>query len=66
MSKYFYLTGLTYKPPKDSFRWDSGKMLQFSSFAFGQPDSQGYEAYLELIWTSAECIMIGIAKRIWM
>lgn len=36
-------TGLTFKPLKELFRWDSGKILQFSSFAFGQPDNQGYE-----------------------
>lgn len=61
MFKYFYLAGLTYKFPKDSFRWDSGESLQFSSFAFRQPDSQGYEGYLELMWNSAECIMNGVA-----
>ncbi|KAM3625921.1 uncharacterized protein V6R79_019824 [Siganus canaliculatus] len=33
--------GLTYKPLKDSFRWDTGEILRFSSFAFGQPDNQG-------------------------
>lgn len=33
--------GLTFKPLKESFRWDSGEILQFSSFAFGQPDNQG-------------------------
>ncbi|KAF3832579.1 hypothetical protein F7725_026244 [Dissostichus mawsoni] len=33
--------GLTYKPLKDSFRWDTGEIPRFSSFAFGQPDNQG-------------------------
>ncbi|KAM4597245.1 LOW QUALITY PROTEIN: C-type lectin domain family 18 member A-like [Fundulus diaphanus] len=34
--------GLTYKLPKDSFHWDTGEILRFSSFAFGQPDNQGF------------------------
>lgn len=37
----FCSTGLTYKPLKDSFRWDTGEITRFSSFAFGQPDNQG-------------------------
>ncbi|XP_043953903.1 C-type lectin domain family 18 member A-like [Gambusia affinis] len=34
--------GLTYKPLRDSFRWDTGELLRFSSSAFGQPDNQGF------------------------
>uniref|UniRef100_A0A3B3B9L0 C-type lectin domain family 18 member A n=1 Tax=Oryzias melastigma TaxID=30732 RepID=A0A3B3B9L0_ORYME len=45
--------GLTYKFPKDSFRWDSGESLQFSSFAFRQPDSQGFGNCVELHAVSA-------------
>ncbi|XP_072321817.1 C-type lectin domain family 18 member A-like isoform X2 [Eucyclogobius newberryi] len=40
--------GLTFRPPKDSFRWDRGDMLTFSSFAFGQPDNQGFGNCVEL------------------
>ncbi|XP_045888785.1 C-type lectin domain family 18 member A-like isoform X1 [Micropterus dolomieu] len=40
--------GLTYKPLKDSFRWDTGEMPRFSSFAFGQPDNQGFGNCVEL------------------
>uniref|UniRef100_A0A087YIT7 C-type lectin domain family 18 member A n=1 Tax=Poecilia formosa TaxID=48698 RepID=A0A087YIT7_POEFO len=40
--------GLTYKPPRDSFRWDTGELLRFSSFAFGQPDNQGFGNCVEL------------------
>ncbi|XP_043382349.1 C-type lectin domain family 18 member C isoform X3 [Chelonia mydas] len=32
--------GLTYKTSKDLFRWDTGAQCSFTSFAFGQPDSQ--------------------------
>lgn len=39
--KCFYSPGLTYKPLKESFRWDTGELPGFSSFAFGQPDNQG-------------------------
>ncbi|KAG7230518.1 hypothetical protein INR49_012231 [Caranx melampygus] len=45
--------GLTYKPLKDSFRWDSGETLRFSSFAFGQPDNQGFGNCVELQASSA-------------
>ncbi|TKS70090.1 C-type lectin domain family 18 member A [Collichthys lucidus] len=40
--------GLTYKPLKDSFRWDTGEIPRFSSFAFGQPDNQGFGNCVEL------------------
>ncbi|KAM9860553.1 C-type lectin domain family 18 member A-like [Aulostomus maculatus] len=40
--------GLTYKPLKDSFRWDTGGIPKFSSFAFGQPDNQGFGNCVEL------------------
>ncbi|KAK7913047.1 hypothetical protein WMY93_013258 [Mugilogobius chulae] len=40
--------GLTFRPPKDSFRWDRGEMLTFSSFAFGQPNNQGFGNCVEL------------------
>ncbi|XP_066541609.1 C-type lectin domain family 18 member C-like [Hoplias malabaricus] len=40
--------GLTYKPLKDSFRWDAGETLSFTSFAFGQPDNQGFGNCVEL------------------
>ncbi|CAG5855119.1 unnamed protein product [Menidia menidia] len=45
--------GLTYKPPTDSFRWDTGENLQFSSFAFGQPDNQRFGNCVELQAQSA-------------
>ncbi|XP_004539432.1 C-type lectin domain family 18 member A isoform X1 [Maylandia zebra] len=40
--------GLTYKPPKDSFRWDTGEIPKYFSFAFGQPDNQGFGNCVEL------------------
>ncbi|CAL8243416.1 unnamed protein product [Lota lota] len=40
--------GLTYKSLKDSFRWDTGEPLVFSSFAFGQPDNQGFGNCVEM------------------
>ncbi|XP_033847788.2 C-type lectin domain family 18 member A-like [Periophthalmus magnuspinnatus] len=40
--------GLTFRPPKDSFRWDRGEMLTFSSFAFGQLNNQGFGNCVEL------------------
>ncbi|KAM6979482.1 C-type lectin domain family 18 member A-like [Aplochiton taeniatus] len=40
--------GLTYKSTKDSFRWDTGETAVFSSFTFGQPDSQGFGNCVEL------------------
>ncbi|XP_041715784.1 C-type lectin domain family 18 member A isoform X2 [Coregonus clupeaformis] len=45
--------GLTYKPLKDSFRWDSGEIPTYSSFAFGQPDNQGFGNCVELQASSA-------------
>ncbi|XP_062327182.1 C-type lectin domain family 18 member A-like [Osmerus eperlanus] len=45
--------GLTYKPGKDSFRWDTGEAATFSSFAFGQPDNQGFGNCVELQASSA-------------
>ncbi|XP_069030225.1 C-type lectin domain family 18 member A-like [Embiotoca jacksoni] len=45
--------GLTYKPPKDLFRWDTGEIPNFSSFAFGQPDNQGFGNCVELQALSA-------------
>ncbi|XP_075966310.1 C-type lectin domain family 18 member A-like [Anarhichas minor] len=45
--------GLTYKPLKDSFRWDTGEIPSFSSFAFGQPDNQGFGNCVELQAASA-------------
>ncbi|KAI9528393.1 C-type lectin domain 18 member A [Dissostichus eleginoides] len=45
--------GLTYKPLKDSFRWDTGEIPRFSSFAFGQPDNQGFGNCVELQASSA-------------
>ncbi|XP_074523031.1 C-type lectin domain family 18 member A-like isoform X1 [Halichoeres trimaculatus] len=45
--------GLTYKPLKDSFRWDTGEITRFSSFAFGQPDNQGFGNCVELQALSA-------------
>ncbi|KAM4631322.1 C-type lectin domain family 18 member A-like [Polymixia lowei] len=45
--------GLTYKPLKDSFRWDTGEIPAFSSFAFGQPDNQGFGNCVELQASSA-------------
>ncbi|XP_054474452.1 C-type lectin domain family 18 member A-like [Anoplopoma fimbria] len=45
--------GLTYKPLKDSFRWDTGEIPGFSSFAFGQPDNQGFGNCVELQASSA-------------
>ncbi|XP_029000305.1 C-type lectin domain family 18 member A-like isoform X2 [Betta splendens] len=45
--------GLTFKPPKESFRWDTGEKPSFSSFAFGQPDNQGFGNCVELQASSA-------------
>ncbi|XP_031313956.1 C-type lectin domain family 18 member C isoform X1 [Camelus dromedarius] len=42
------LTGLTYKMAKDSFRWTTGEHQSFTSFAFGQPDNQGFGNCVEL------------------
>ncbi|TNN87421.1 C-type lectin domain family 18 member A [Liparis tanakae] len=44
---------LTYKPLRDSFRWDTGEIPRFSSFAFGQPDNQGFGNCVELQASSA-------------
>ncbi|XP_043351132.1 C-type lectin domain family 18 member C isoform X2 [Dermochelys coriacea] len=40
--------GLTYKTSKDLFRWDTGAQCSFTSFAFGQPDSQRFGNCVEL------------------
>ncbi|XP_054026254.1 C-type lectin domain family 18 member A-like [Dryobates pubescens] len=40
--------GLTYKPSKASFRWAAGEGSSFTSFAFGQPDSQGFSNCVEM------------------
>ncbi|CAM4541527.1 unnamed protein product [Lepidochelys kempii] len=40
--------GLTYKTSKDLFRWDTGAQFSFTSFAFGQPDSQRFGNCVEL------------------
>ncbi|XP_069724402.1 C-type lectin domain family 18 member A-like [Phaenicophaeus curvirostris] len=40
--------GLTYKTSKASFRWDVGEPSSFSSFAFGQPDNQGFGNCVEM------------------
>uniref|UniRef100_A0A4X2M1Q6 C-type lectin domain family 18 member A n=1 Tax=Vombatus ursinus TaxID=29139 RepID=A0A4X2M1Q6_VOMUR len=40
--------GLTYKTSKDSFRWATGEHHSFTSFAFGQPDNQGFGNCVEL------------------
>ncbi|KAF6288472.1 hypothetical protein mRhiFer1_009183 [Rhinolophus ferrumequinum] len=40
--------GLTYKTTKDSFRWTTGEDQSFTSFAFGQPDNQGFGNCVEL------------------
>ncbi|XP_020819427.1 C-type lectin domain family 18 member A isoform X1 [Phascolarctos cinereus] len=40
--------GLTYKTSKDSFRWATGEHYSFTSFAFGQPDNQGFGNCVEL------------------
>ncbi|XP_004704854.2 C-type lectin domain family 18 member A isoform X2 [Echinops telfairi] len=41
--------GLTYKAAKDSFRWTMGQdQSSFTSFAFGQPDNQGFGNCVEL------------------
>ncbi|XP_045047933.2 C-type lectin domain family 18 member A isoform X3 [Desmodus rotundus] len=40
--------GLTYKTSKDSFRWSTGEHQSFTSFAFGQPDNQGFGNCVEL------------------
>ncbi|KAM9048400.1 C-type lectin domain family 18 member A-like isoform 1-T2 [Megaptera novaeangliae] len=41
-------SGLTYKTAKDSFRWTTGEHQSFTSFAFGQPDNQGFGNCVEL------------------
>ncbi|NWH19400.1 CL18A protein, partial [Grus americana] len=40
--------GLTYKMSKSSFRWDMGEPSSFTSFAFGQPDNQGFGNCVEM------------------
>uniref|UniRef100_A0A8B9ZVH3 C-type lectin domain family 18 member A n=1 Tax=Anas zonorhyncha TaxID=75864 RepID=A0A8B9ZVH3_9AVES len=40
--------GLTYKMSKASFRWDTGEPSTFTSFAFGQPDNQGFGNCVEM------------------
>ncbi|XP_035754700.1 C-type lectin domain family 18 member A [Egretta garzetta] len=40
--------GLTYKTSKASFRWDMGEPSSFTSFAFGQPDNQGFGNCVEM------------------
>ncbi|XP_075621849.1 C-type lectin domain family 18 member A-like isoform X2 [Balearica regulorum gibbericeps] len=40
--------GLTYKMSKSSFRWDVGEPSSFTSFAFGQPDNQGFGNCVEM------------------
>ncbi|XP_059810232.1 C-type lectin domain family 18 member A-like isoform X1 [Hypanus sabinus] len=45
--------GLTYKTSKDSYRWDTGEIPSFYSFAFGQPDNQGFGNCVELQISSA-------------
>ncbi|KAK7800728.1 hypothetical protein U0070_014901, partial [Myodes glareolus] len=40
--------GLTYKASKDSFRWTTGVHQSFTSFAFGQPDNQGFGNCVEM------------------
>ncbi|XP_006755831.1 PREDICTED: C-type lectin domain family 18 member A isoform X1 [Myotis davidii] len=40
--------GLTYKTAKDTFRWNTGEHQSFTSFAFGQPDNQGFGNCVEL------------------
>ncbi|NXP77627.1 CL18A protein, partial [Ramphastos sulfuratus] len=40
--------GLTYKTSKASFRWDVGEASSFTSFAFGQPDNQGFGNCVEM------------------
>ncbi|NXL36753.1 CL18A protein, partial [Glaucidium brasilianum] len=40
--------GLTYKTSKAAFRWDMGELSSFTSFAFGQPDNQGFGNCVEM------------------
>ncbi|NXL62884.1 CL18A protein, partial [Chordeiles acutipennis] len=40
--------GLTYKTSRASFRWDVGEPSSFTSFAFGQPDNQGFGNCVEM------------------
>ncbi|XP_062477199.1 C-type lectin domain family 18 member A-like isoform X1 [Pezoporus occidentalis] len=40
--------GLTYKTSKASFRWNVGEPSSFTSFAFGQPDNQGFGNCVEM------------------
>ncbi|XP_025936735.1 C-type lectin domain family 18 member A-like [Apteryx rowi] len=40
--------GLTYKTSKASFRWDTGEPSSFTSFAFGQPDNEGFGNCVEM------------------
>nr|Q7TSQ1.1 RecName: Full=C-type lectin domain family 18 member A; AltName: Full=Mannose receptor-like protein [Mus musculus]AAP22983.1 mannose receptor precursor-like isoform 2 [Mus musculus] len=46
-TKNFWI-GLTYKAAKDSFRWTTGEHQSFTSFAFGQPDNQGFGNCVEM------------------
>ncbi|XP_041506170.1 C-type lectin domain family 18 member A-like isoform X3 [Microtus oregoni] len=53
--------GLTYKASKDSFRWTTGEHQSFTSFAFGQPDNQGFgncvemQAFAAFNWNDQRC-----------
>ncbi|XP_066439939.1 C-type lectin domain family 18 member C-like [Eleutherodactylus coqui] len=40
--------GLTYKSRFSSFRWDSGDLVSFQSFALGQPDGAGFQNCVEM------------------
>ncbi|XP_030313850.1 C-type lectin domain family 18 member A [Calypte anna] len=46
-SRNFWI-GLTYKTSKASFRWNVGEPSSFTSFAFGQPDNQGFGNCVEM------------------
>ncbi|XP_058135513.1 C-type lectin domain family 18 member C [Dasypus novemcinctus] len=46
-SRNFWI-GLTYKTAKGAFRWTTGELQSFTSFAFGQPDNQGFGNCVEL------------------
>ncbi|XP_034045201.1 C-type lectin domain family 18 member A-like isoform X2 [Thalassophryne amazonica] len=50
--------GLTYKALKDAFRWDTGESPAFNSFAFGQPDSQGYTLWKLCGAAGIKCVQL--------
>ncbi|XP_032303067.1 C-type lectin domain family 18 member C-like isoform X5 [Coturnix japonica] len=61
--------GLTYKTSKASFRWDTGEPSAFTSFAFGQPDNQGWvpisSSYRRLNDLCAITLPLSSSSQLW-